>query len=123
MPDDITLSTIPLKTAILDHKVEKVKNSIKSSKNAPVDQRDVKLKETCHELESLFIHYLLKEMRQTIDKSGFLSGGRAEEIYTSMLDAETANKISARGGIGLAKMLLHQLGDRTAEVKEEEPDY
>jgi Rod binding domain-containing protein len=39
-----------------------------------------------------------------------------------MLDAETANNISARGGIGLAQMLLHQLGDRSAEVKEEESD-
>ena len=71
---------------------------------------------------ALFIHHLLKEMRATIHKSGFISGGRSEEIYTSMLDAETANKISARGGIGLAQMLLHQLGDRTAEVKEEESD-
>jgi Rod binding domain-containing protein len=39
-----------------------------------------------------------------------------------MLDAETANKISARGGIGLAEMLLHQLGDRTPQGKEDESD-
>ncbi len=109
MPDDITISTIPLKTAILDHKVEKVKNSIKSSKNAPVDQRDVKLKETCHELESLFIHYLLKEMRQTIDKSGFISGGRAEEIYTSMLDNHMAKQFAHQGGIGLSSIFMEQL--------------
>ena len=72
--------------------------------------------------ESLFIHHLLKEMRATIDKSGFISGGRAEEIYTSMMDAETANRIANKGGMGLADMLLHQLGNHAAEIKTEESD-
>ena len=109
MPDDIIFSTIPLKTAILDHKIEKVKNSIKSGRNAPVDQRDVKLKETCRELESLFINYLLKEMRQTIDKTGFISGGRAEEIYTSMLDNHMAKQFAHKCGIGLSSIFMEQL--------------
>jgi Rod binding domain-containing protein len=61
-------------------------------------------------------------MRATIDKSGFISGGRAEEIYTSMMDAETANRIANRGSMGLADMLLHQLGNRAAEIKTEESD-
>ncbi|MDX1709115.1 MAG: rod-binding protein, partial [Desulfobacterales bacterium] len=58
---------------------------------------------------SLFINHLFKEMRASIDRSGFINGGRAEEIYTSMMDAEMAAKLSWRGGIGLAEMLLHQL--------------
>jgi Rod binding domain-containing protein len=62
-------------------------------------------------------------MRATVHKSGFISGGRAEEIYTSMMDAETANTISTRGGIGLAQLLLQQLGNRSSEVDEEESDY
>jgi len=109
MSDDITFSTIPVKTAILEQKVERVKNSIESGKNAPVDQRDVQLKEACCELESLFINYLLKEMRQTIDKSGFISGGRAEEIYTSMLDTHMAKQLAHKGGIGLSSIFMEQL--------------
>lgn len=80
---------------------------------------DPKLRDACRQMESLFIHHLFKEMRATIHKSGFISGGRAEEIYTSMLDAEMAAKISARGGIGLSEMLMHQLGGPAEEASDE----
>jgi flagellar protein FlgJ len=80
------------------------------------------LNDACRQMESLFIHHLFKEMRATIHKSGFISGGRAEEIYSSMLDAEMAAKISTRGGIGLSEMLLHQLGSRSSQVKEGKSD-
>jgi flagellar protein FlgJ len=80
------------------------------------------LRDACRQMESLFIHHLFKEMRATIHKSGFISGGRAEEIYTSMMDAEMAAKISTRGGIGLSEMMLHQLGSRSSQVKEEKSD-
>jgi flagellar protein FlgJ len=66
-------------------------------------------------MESLFVNYLLQELRATVDKSGFIGGGRAEEIFTSMLDVELSKEISASGGIGLSSMLLKQLGgDATA---------
>ena len=74
---------------------------------------DPKLQAACKEMESLFINYLIQQMRATIDKSGFISGGRAEEIFTSMLDVELARKMSDAGGIGLSSMLLEQLGRLT----------
>ena len=83
---------------------------------------DPELRDVCRQMESLFIHHLFKEMRATIPKVGFISGGRAEEIYTSMLDAEMANKISTRGGIGLSEMLLHQLGMRSSQTKQGKSD-
>ena len=72
-------------------------------------QREFKLQETCIELESLFISYLLKEMRQTIEKSGFISGGRAEEIYTSLLDTHMSKEFAHKGGIGLSSIFMEQL--------------
>lgn len=63
----------------------------------------------CQDLESVFLTYLLKEMRETIPKAGLLSGGRAEEIYTSLADAELAKELAAGGGIGLSRVLLAQL--------------
>ena len=83
---------------------------------------DAELSDACRQMESLFIHHLFKEMRATIHKSGFISGGNAEEIYTSMLDAEMAAKISTRGGIGLTEILLHQLGGRSSQVEEGKSD-
>jgi flagellar protein FlgJ len=124
MADPLSLPKLPVNISEIVYSKESIQRAVELNKRPQGDiQNDPELRDACLKMESLFIHHLLKEMRATIHKSGFISGGRSEEIYTSMLDAETANKISSRGGIGLAEMLLHQLGGRTAEVKEEEPDY
>ena len=57
------------------------------------------------------MYYLFKEMRATVPKPGFLSGGKAEEIYTSMLDVQLAKELSSKGGIGLSSVLFDQLGN------------
>ena len=93
----------------------------KKGRNAE-NTTDAELSDACRQMESLFIHHLFKEMRATIHKSGFISGGNAEEIYTSMLDAEMAAKISTSGGIGLTEMLLHQLGSGSSRAEEDKSD-
>ena len=79
-----------------------------------------RLKKACRDFESLFINYLLKEMRATIKKSSFLDGGRAEELYTSMMDNQTAKELSASGGIGIAQMLYRQLTSDTGTIEEKQ---
>jgi flagellar protein FlgJ len=124
MADPLSLPKLPVDISEIVYSKERIQRAVELNKRPQGGiQKGPELRDACLKMESLFIHHLLKEMRATIHKSGFISGGRGEEIYTSMLDAETANKISARGGIGLAEMLLHQLGDRTPEVKEDESDY
>jgi flagellar protein FlgJ len=88
-------------------------NTLTAAKNIAADRHDPRLHAVCAEMESLFINYLIQEMRATIDKSGFISGGRAEEIFTSMLDVELSRKISGAGGFGLSSILLEQLGRMT----------
>jgi len=88
---------------------ERIGNTLKSTKPLGPDKTDAQLRAACTEMESLFITYLLKEMRATVDKSGFISGGQAEEIFTSLLDVELSKKISGAGGIGLSSILLEQL--------------
>ncbi len=124
MADPLSLPKLPVNISEIVYSTERIRRSLELN-NRPKDdqQNDTKLRDACTKMESLFIHHLLKEMRATIHKSGFISGGRAEEIYTSMMDAETANTISTRGGIGLAQLLLQQLGNRSSEVDEEESDY
>jgi murein DD-endopeptidase MepM/ murein hydrolase activator NlpD len=56
---------------------------------------------------------MFKSMRETIGKSELFHGGNAEDIYTSMLDAELSKNMAQAGGIGLADMLLRQLSDGT----------
>jgi flagellar protein FlgJ len=101
-------------------RIQRIQNAKKSGH--PGKATDPKLRDVCRQMESLFIHHLLKEMRATIHKSGFISGGRAEEIYTSMMDAEMAVKMSESGGVGLSEMLLHQLSDPPSQEKEGKSD-
>ena len=89
---------------------QRLGNTLKSVKPAAAGQTDPQLQVACRDMESLFLSYLLKEMRATINKSGFISGGKAEEIFTSLLDVEISKKMSDAGGIGLSSILLKQLG-------------
>ncbi|MEJ2164381.1 MAG: rod-binding protein [Desulfobacterales bacterium] len=88
-------------------------NTLTAAGNLASGKTEPRLHGVCTEMESLFINYLIQEMRATIDKSGFISGGRAEEIFTSMLDVELSRKISSSGGIGLSSILEEQLGRLT----------
>lgn len=91
---------------------QKIGAALEAAKNPAADRTDPKLQAACSEMESLFINYLFKEMRATVDKSGFISGGRAEEIFTSLLDVELSRKVAGAGGIGLSAILLEQLGGK-----------
>ncbi len=71
-----------------------------------------KLDNSCKNIEALFIQNMLKEMRATVPKSGLLSGGHAESLFTSMLDAEMAKSLSEAGGIGLASIIEKQMDDQ-----------
>jgi peptidoglycan hydrolase FlgJ len=51
-------------------------------------------------MEALFIHQLLSEMRKSVVKSGLIDGGRAEEVYTSLMDAEMAKGMAQSGSLG-----------------------
>lgn len=73
------------------------------------DKKDSQLKEACSELESMFIFYLLKEMRESVPKDGLFSGGKTEQMYTSFFDIQLANEIAAKRGIGISSILLDQM--------------
>jgi Rod binding domain-containing protein len=101
---------------------ERIARSLRLNNSRTAGRNESEMRNACTEMESLFIQHLLKEMRATIQKTGFISGGQAEEIYTSMLDAEVAAQISTRGGIGLADMLLQQLGEPPSRDEADESD-
>ena len=95
-----------------DYRNQRVASSLQSAKHLVAEKDDPRLGAACREMESLFLTHLLKEMRATVEKSGFISGGQAEEIFTSLLDVEISKKMAAAGGIGLSSILLEQLGGK-----------
>jgi Rod binding domain-containing protein len=74
-----------------------------------VDKKS-KLFEQCREFESIFVKMMLKEMRNSVDKSdGLISGGWAEDIYSDMLDDEYSKSMADTANFGLAEQLYKQL--------------
>ena len=121
MMDDKIMSASPELVPVNQvYQNQRLGNSLKSIKDVAGDKDDPRLRAACAEMESLFLSHLLKEMRATVEKSGFISGGQAEEIFTSLLDAEISKKMSAAGGIGLSAILLEQLGANTP--RKDNPD-
>ncbi len=70
------------------------------------------IKKAAQAFEAYFISSLLKEMRKIIPSESFLGAAPGKEIYETLLDQTLAEKMSERGGIGLAKLLVKKLTDR-----------
>ena len=123
MPD-LPIQTLLNHSAATDAGPERLR-SLPDSGRSEAGEKDPRLETACAELESLFISYLLKEMRATIPKSGFLDGGKAEEIYTSMLDAHLAKELALKGGIGLASVISRDMPvavEQGVEKTDEKPE-
>jgi flagellar protein FlgJ len=67
-------------------------------------------------MEALFLHHMLSEMRKTVEKSGLIDGGRSEEIYTALMDAELAKEMARTGALGLSSVLYESLAGRTGRA-------
>ena len=67
------------------------------------------LYKVCLEFEAIFIKQMLNSMRKTVEKSGLLDGGMAEEVFEDMLYDEYAKKMAATANFGLAAMIYGQL--------------
>ena len=70
---------------------------------------DDKLYKACQDFEALFVKQMLKSMKSTINRSGLLDGGFAEEIYDDMLYEEYAKKMVKTAGFGIARTLYEKL--------------
>jgi len=68
---------------------------------------DAKKLKVAQDFEAMFIHQMLKSMRNTVPKDEDMSTGR--RIFTEMLDEQIANTASRTGNFGLAKMIYKEL--------------
>ena len=81
----------------------------KLKKDASGQAQSRQLMDECRQFESVLLNCMLKSMRQTVEKSKLFSGGRAEDIFTSMLDQEYSVLISKKNSTGLAEDLYRQI--------------
>ena len=102
-------------SADFDCRMKRLSMTFKDETLNSKQNREAELKKSCMEMESLFVMQLMKEMRAAIPKSGLMDGGKAEEIYTSMLDNQYAKNITENGGLGIADQLYEQLTKKMGE--------
>jgi flagellar protein FlgJ len=60
-------------------------------------------------METMFLDYMMKVMRQTIPKSEMDMESPATDIYRGMMDSEYAQRAAKAGGIGLADQIIAYL--------------
>lgn len=80
---------------------------------------DEELKKACQEFEAFFWHQLLRAMRKTIPRGGFLEQERSFErvLYEDLLDEQYAQILAQRHTAGIWKILYEQLHQEFKEVK------
>ncbi len=116
MPESISATVLQMQAMNMPNRIGTVKEQLETGKSPDSRRDSEELKNACAELESLFIFHLLKEMRATIPKTGLLSGGRGQEVYTSMFDAQIARELASKRGIGLSTLLVEGLEPKTKSV-------
>ncbi|HHQ41486.1 MAG TPA: flagellar assembly peptidoglycan hydrolase FlgJ [Chromatiales bacterium] len=67
------------------------------------------LGEAARELEALFLETLLKSMREATPGDPLL-GGAGLRLYREVHDRQLARQLAARGSLGLARLIVRQLG-------------
>ena len=81
---------------------------IRKQTPAVVD-RSSKLYEACVEFEAIFLKQMLTAMRKSVQKTGLLDGGMAQDIFEDMLYDEYAKSMARNAGFGLADTVYLQL--------------
>ena len=84
-------------------------------KNAVSEKDEKKLRKACNDLESVFVNMMFKQMRSTVDKSGLIDAGFAEETYEDMLFENYADEATKGKGLGLGEILFKQLSRQMNE--------
>ncbi|HZU27451.1 MAG TPA: rod-binding protein [Bryobacteraceae bacterium] len=73
-----------------------------------------KIKDAAAQFESMLIGQMLRSVREscTEDES---SSGASNSTYMEVAEQQFAQALSAQGGMGIAKMVVAQLGDQHAD--------
>jgi flagellar protein FlgJ len=75
------------------------------------------LREVAGQFEALFVEMMLKNMRAASLGDSLLGDSNQKDMYEGMLDQQLALEMSSGRGIGLADMLVRQLGGENVQAE------
>jgi flagellar protein FlgJ len=78
--------------------------------------QEKKIKKVAADFEAMLVFQLIKTMRQSAPRNGFLKPSQAQQTYEMMLDQKIAEELAQKGGgVGLQKMLHNQMTQRNSK--------
>ncbi|WP_295155821.1 rod-binding protein [uncultured Brachyspira sp.] len=95
------------KFTIESNSKENNNNAVSSKYDKDLEKK--RLRQVSEDFEALMINQMLKEMRKTVNKSGLIDGGMAEQIFEDMLYDEYSKEFSKTKTFGLADVIYNQM--------------
>jgi len=77
------------------------------------EQQDA-LAQVARQFETIFLKMMLKSMRDTVPESDLIDNDKAR-FYQSMYDDQISLDLSKRGDLGLAQMIVNQMGEKATD--------
>jgi murein DD-endopeptidase MepM/ murein hydrolase activator NlpD len=95
----------------------RLEGKFRAAEDMSGEQRKSELQKVSREFEAVFIAYMLKVMRETIEESGLMEGGFGKSIYTELFDQEVAQSLAQRSTLGISDLLYRNLIGSAVEEK------
>lgn len=110
MSDTLSLSSSASLDNRFDGQIASLKAmSLDGQKKTSEKMSEKKMRETASQFEEMITRLLLKEMRKTIPKDGFIEESHATEMYTDMMDDHLAKQLSENSSMGIGDMVYNEL--------------
>src|SRR5450759_2026792 len=102
MPDFLGSSEMIARTDMQGMTNKLQQATIQASKTENVKSADylARIKSVSRDFESIFLGYMLQQMRKTIPEDSLMGNSPAKDIFMGMQDEEMAKELSRAGGIG-----------------------
>jgi flagellar protein FlgJ len=97
--------------------LEKIRGGIAQAQGPDSETRLRELKKATQEFEAVFIGYMLKVMRSTVEPADEEGGALGKDIYLSMFDQEIALQMARNSSLGIGEMMYRQLEQTVKEAK------
>jgi len=79
---------------------------------APPRDENADIRKLSHQMEGVFLNQLFQAMRETVPQNGLLGSSAGEDLFTSLMDQNLADRAAERLQHGLGDALYHQLTRR-----------
>jgi flagellar protein FlgJ len=81
--------------------------------NGTKTHTDAEMKQVSQNFESIFIQMMIKEMRNSVEKSNLFGNSQATQFFESLRDEEMSKQLASSGGIGIGDVIYQRLKQAT----------